>query len=540
MHHTSCRSTKSAVLPRRVLDVSNGIRLCDFTSDNIGRSGLGKYMTLSHCYGSGQTIPLTTKQTLKTFEKSIPWADLPKTFQDTVSLTRALGVRWLWVDSLCILQDSDHEKLEESAKMDEIFGNSYLTIAATSAADSSDGLFFPKPKHIKLRVDGHEGAFVREQPTHYNFEAPVNQEALADEEGHHFSIPSAPSPETPLLKRAWPYVERLLSRRVLHFTKSEMVFECKAGYQCECGRLDNPMFGAGPTDTMKQKYADIIAPRPDAPNDQGSHSKKATLESLIPRLEATSLRGDSQRDQALNLWSHIVSGFTSKDLSYEKDRLVAISSIAKSFLSSLNSGYIAGQWTVSVYNLLWYPSDGSQCHRPSYMVPSWSWASVEGSPILFDNETAMDLSCTANFESPDGKNAAWSPTSGGTLVLTAALATEVMYTVRDTTTSVLAKNGVSVSFTPDVSPTGGDSEVTPGETLICILFSMTFRSSILGLVLRRNTESSAYRRVGRLECSTCEGDVEDSSAEALFSYWFPDVSDMTTIDDGLHKTFVIE
>jgi hypothetical protein len=468
-------------------------------------------------------------------------SELPKTFQDAVYLTRELGVRWLWIDSLCILQDSDAEKLEESDKMDEIFGNSYLTVAATSAGESTDGLFSPKETPIKLESGSEEGTYVREQPTHYNFEAPVEQKAHSNEGRHPFSIPDAPSPETPLLRRAWPYVERLLSRRVIHFTKSEMIFECREGYQCECGRLGNPMFDSVATDTVKQKFAEVLVSQDNPFDNAGANSNESALKSLIPRLDATSLDSVPQRDQALNLWSHIVSAFTSKDLTYEKDRLVAIASIAKSFSKTLRSGYVAGQWTFSVYNLLWYPQDGSTCHRPSYKVPSWSWASVEGSPIFFDNETAMDLSCTAEYESGGEENSTWSPTSGGTLELTVALATEVTFTVQDTTRrSALTKNGVSVSFTPDISPPGANSEIAPGETLVCVLVIMTFRSTILGLILKRNEETGVYRRVGRLECSTCEGNAEDSDAEALFGYWVPDVSDITTIDDTPHKTFVIE
>lgn len=528
--HTSCKLTESDVLPRRLLDVSETVRLREFSTETTRCSDLGNYLTLSHCYGTDQSILHTTTQTLKAFEDSISWSELPRTFQDAISLTRALGLRWLWIDSLCILQDSEEEKLEESARMDEIFGNSYFTIAATSAADSSGGLFFPKPRLVEVQVEGDISVFVREQPTHFNFESDADRKPHSGRDCHPFSVAGAPSPDAPLLGRAWPYAERLLARRVLHFTKSELIFECREGYECECGRLDNQRLDSPPTDTVKQKYAEI----------SGASSREDTLDTLIPRLEATSLTDVSQRDQALDLWSHIVSSFTSKDITHGKDRLIAISSVAKAFSTSLRSGYAAGQWTFNVCNLLWYPNDGSKSHRPSYKVPTWSWASVEGSPIFFDNETAMDLSCAVEFKSGDGKASKWSPMSGGTLDLTAALATEVKFTVQDLTGSFLTKNGVSVSFTPDVSPPGGKSEVTPGETLICIFVSMTFRSSILGLVLKQNPSSNVYRRVGRLECTTCEGNVDDNDAEALFGYWFPDVSDMTKIDDGPHKTFVIE
>lgn len=71
----------------------------------------------------------------------IPWFELPKTFQEAIALTRKLGVRYLWIDSLCIIQDDHHGWEVESAKMATIYSLSYLTIAATHAADSQQGCF---------------------------------------------------------------------------------------------------------------------------------------------------------------------------------------------------------------------------------------------------------------------------------------------------------------------------------------------------------------------------------------------------------------
>jgi hypothetical protein len=177
-----------------MLDVSAGIRLCNFTMDaRLQNHSLGKYMTLSHCYGTGQDVLRTTTHTLKGFEESIPWSDLPKTFQDAVNLTRALGVRWLWIDSLCILQDSASEKAEESNKLGGIFGNSYLTLAATSASDSREGLFFPRAEPTKLKAAGDKGVYVRERPTHYTFESLSHTEAHFDDQSHPVSISMYPA-----------------------------------------------------------------------------------------------------------------------------------------------------------------------------------------------------------------------------------------------------------------------------------------------------------------------------------------------------------
>jgi hypothetical protein len=290
---------------------------------------------------------------------------------------------------------------------------------------------------------------------------------------------------------------------------------------------------------VKQHLADILARNDGLFNHPVSRGEEPTVDSLKPRLYSTALEDGIDRAGALNLWSHIVSDFTPKDITYETDRLVIISNIARLFQGRLDWEYVAGQWTDSVYNLLWYPENSSKCHRACYTVPSWSWASVEGSRILFDNETAMDLSCTAEFSSREEKDPVWLPATGGTLKLTATLATKVAFDVRDGKNFVLTRNGVSVDFTPDMLSRAGDMEIKPGSTLICVLVSMTFRSSILGLVLQPCQKPDAYRRVSRLECFKCYGNVKEGDAEDLFGHWFPEVTDMTAIDHMPHKTFIV-
>jgi hypothetical protein len=109
----------------------------------------------------------------------------------------------------------------------------------------------------------------------------------------------------------------------------------------------------------------------------------------------------------------------------------------------------------------------------------------------------------------------------------------------------LAKNGMTVDFTPDVVPPRGEDALQDGETLVCVLVSMTFRSSIVGIVLKSSssTGNNTYRRVGRLECYECtpEGTEQEMSedAEALFEHWFPEIQDMTQLDNYPQRTFTV-
>ncbi|KAF9692213.1 hypothetical protein EKO04_009960 [Ascochyta lentis] len=565
--HSKCRQPKSTTLPKRVLDIlgndPKSIRLheSDFNREEH-RFEYGEYVALSHVWGVGKGMPKTTTKTIQSYKKAIPWASLPRALQEAVVLTRALGIRWLWIDALCLIQDDADSKLEESMTMDEIFGNAFLTIAATSAADSSTQPLFPaQAQPFKIQATDNKGSafkiYVREQPSHYSFKAPFDEGAHMNDWELPFNISEDANQDTPLLKRAWAFTERLLTSRILHFTKSEIILECREGYQCECGRIADPAFDSRATDSIKQEFGRIIAEANRRPSFDGSVQDQMNgIESVTSQLASTTLTNGAKnisqkREEALQLWSYIITEFTARNITYDSDRLLAIASIAKQLSPALHSGYVAGQWTFSTMGLLWYPNDSTRCRRSKpltgHNIPSWSWASIEGSPIFFDTASAMDLACRASFASSKGDVASWSPISGDTIELSAAMVADVLFrstgSADEQPSYILSRNGTTVDFTPDIVPPRGNDSLCDGEKLICVLVSMTYRSSIIGLVLQRSTNSDVYRRVGRLECYDCspEGNDEEMSedAEALFEHWFPDIQDMSQLDNYPLQRFTI-
>jgi hypothetical protein len=546
-----------------VLDVmtnepTKGIPLHESELDSNGQYENGEYLALSYCWGTGKCIPQTTSKTLQAHKKGILWKSLPRTFQDAVLLTRARGFRWLWIDALCVLQDDALDKHQEASRLDEIFGNAFLTIAATSAVDPAKGLYPPKVQPFKIQTTDSKGSlskvYVREQPSHYSFKAPFNEGAHMNDWELPFNMSQEANLHTPLLKRAWAYSERLLSPRVLHFTDSEMILECREAYQCECGRIDNATYDSRTTDSVKQEYARIVAGSASRGEtfEDTTNCKDKRIDSVTSQLAATSLTNvreelAKKHEDALQLWSYIITEYTARNLTYDADRLVGIAAVAKTLSKALDSSYIAGHWTCNTLGLLWYPNESTHCRRPKQNpanhVPSWSWASVEGSPIFFDNSSAMDLACTASFPAEDAHETMWSPTYGDTLELTASMATEVTFRIDSSTDYSLVRNGVSVEFRPDIIPPRGNDVIEPGEKLVCVFVSMTFRSSIIGLVLRTSPiNPKYYQRVGRFECYECQKDgsnEEAEDAEALFEHWFPEIEDMTQLDDGPQRTFTV-
>lgn len=563
--HSRCRQPRSTTLPKRVLDVlgddSKSVRLheSDFDSGE-NRYEYGEYIALSHVWGAAKGLPKTTTSTVRSHKKGIPWTTLPRALQEAIVLTRALGFRWLWVDALCLIQDDAAAKVEESMTMDQVFGNAFLTIAATSATDSSSHPLFPtQVQPFKIQATDNKGSafkiYVREQPSHYSFKAPFDESAHMNDWELPFNNSDDANQDTPLLKRSWAFTERLLSPRILHFTKSEMILECREGYQCECGRITDSLFDTRATDTIKQEFARVVYETNRRPSFDGNvHDQMNGIEIVTSQFASTTLTNGAKnisqkREEALQLWSYVITEFTARSMTYESDRLLAVANIANQLSPALHSGYVAGQWTFSTMGLLWYPNDSTRCRRskpgPGCNVPSWSWASIEGSPILFDTASAMDLACRVSFASSEGDVASWSPLSGQTIELSAAMATEVTFKSMGPAESpsyLLSRNGVVVDFTPDIFPPLGDDSLRDGETLVCVLVSMTYRSSIIGLVLQRSNNSDVYRRVGRLECYECSREGNDEmgeDAEALFDHWFPHIQDMSQLDNYSLQRFTV-
>ena len=201
----------------------------------------GRYTTLSHCWGPQGMTPLrTTKANLDDHLNSIALEKLPRTFQDAIRITRGVGLEYLWIDSLCILQDDQEDWLQESARMGSIYEKGWLTIAASAARNSTEGCF---------RSKRPEQCFV-EVPYH----------STADETSGSFFIATSSSYESspawgPLRKRAWAVQEWRLSRRIVHFTEGGLSWKCKT---CELDERDDEidMEEYPEWDSLVQNYSD--------------------------------------------------------------------------------------------------------------------------------------------------------------------------------------------------------------------------------------------------------------------------------------------
>ncbi|KAF2028574.1 HET-domain-containing protein [Setomelanomma holmii] len=257
---------------------------------------VGQWACLSHCWGGHQPL-MTTRKTLPEFLDSILWNDLPKTFQDAVSFTRKFQIPYLWIDSLCIVQDDVKDWEIQSAQMATIYQNAILTLAASASTGPHHGMF--------RRADlAHLDNSVQNLVGHSGLDKIRTRKYLRHNEA-----------ELPLLQRGWVHQERLLSPRVLHFGQEEMMWECMECLTCECNGLNL-------SDRSRLIWL--------APKDRFHRYSFSLL--------------NWKHERGPPAWHAVVSDYSRMALTKPEDIFPAISGLAKSIASATGWEYAAGLW----------------------------------------------------------------------------------------------------------------------------------------------------------------------------------------------------
>jgi hypothetical protein len=359
--HEQCKTSAAerlyASLPRRVLKL-------DLEDDKVYlyvpiHKEQQPYAALSYCWGGElQEKTKTTTQTMVQLSQGIDLLSLPLTVQHAITIARALGLAYLWVDSLCIIQDSAEDWQRESASMCDIYSNATITISADGSLDCEGGCFVSSA-HRNLTIATIPCQDPKGGITNiYLRRLGIQQEANGSHATQDISRPR-------LDTRGWTLQERLLSPRVLHCTSTELVWQCSARVSCECQIMEEEAAGFI-FEPFRTLYVKDVA-------DQGK-------------------RFD---------WRRIVVEYTQRDLSQHTDRLPAISGFAAAISKTLpdafaSKDYFFGLWHSDlVRNMLWNvvsgtnDSSGGAWSRESMRLagryaPTWSWASVTGGITYID------------------------------------------------------------------------------------------------------------------------------------------------------------
>ncbi|RFU73078.1 heterokaryon incompatibility [Trichoderma arundinaceum] len=372
--HANCSAGETPEMPDRVLDIAaedtaSGVRLVHTN----GRKA--RYACLSHRWG--KETSQATRKNIDSLCNEVPWDYLSPTYQDSITFLRKFSkwhqeqygevIRYIWIDSLCIIQDSKADWSKHSLKMSDIYSNSSITLVENHALDTEKRLFQDSAsKHVSkpVSIQDAEG---NDQQLHFRHTTHHPTFMISDE-------------NYPVWKRAWVFQERLLSRRLLIFGPNELSWQCASHHKCECG-LDEL---ETQTNRLMREWGDDI---------------HIPLHSASSRRDMYQILGDNpSHNQLRQAWRLVIEAYSQLDYTYRSDTLYAIAGLAKNFNARLGGKkYFAGIWydemkegeeredwepqAQTALDLLWrltYFKDAQREDVPEPAVPmSWSWASPE-------------------------------------------------------------------------------------------------------------------------------------------------------------------
>lgn len=333
----SCHlETLGRTLPTRLLDLGSsqgsdqGVRL--IYSKDIPRCIERKYSALSHCWGPPDLPPLKTKMDcLNKMLRNIPFESLPANYRDAVRVSRGLGIDYLWIDSLCIVQDSAEDWEAESLRMVDVYQNAHVTLIVATGNCSHDGFLHPKANDI-VRIPYVSSLPC--SPTKDTYYLRQDYDTSHDIQN------------SPWNSRGWTFQEGAFSTRRLYFTQNTISFSCDRHLRL----LDGTRVPAHGILT-----ADLSPKRPESWYDYYR-------------------------------WSTLTELYSQRQLTCQQDQLPAISAWAQFMSQKINDRYLAGLWEGDLlHGLLWscevIPSTQTLAERikstmkENFVAPSWSWAS---------------------------------------------------------------------------------------------------------------------------------------------------------------------
>ena len=472
--HQSCaRATDTDYLPMRLVDVGTPEippRLIESHRTPIR----GPYVTLSYCWGGKSGVKLTMS-TLESFTTALPFDDLPRTIRDAIIATRKLDFQYLWVDSLCIVQDSASDWTTEAASMGDIYKNCVLTIAATGASNNEEGLFaerdpltFLPCRMLKEAAD--TDLFVC--PNKYDFTPTWFYKA-------------------PLHERAWVLQERLLSPRTANFGASVM-WECRESWQNECGFTQD-------FDSIGNLGVQI----------SNNKAEKGRFNYFSNPGTLSALEHNQLNTVLLEIWRFdVLLLYTEMKLSVATDRLFAISGIIDDIRKGTGWKNVWGLWEPFLPSeLLWQTFSHDLRPRVANRAPSWSWASIS-TTVFHPVDWREPCTFIATIE---GTKEITYTSSIGRHQRTGLRIKSIAFPLKDISFDPMKSQALRVFDSPPAKPTTfkpDTIEIPPGPYQFlpivgaakCKLMDDEMLTPYYGIALARSRNvADAYERVGFVE-----------------------------------------
>jgi hypothetical protein len=357
----------------KVLDADGDpvAKLVDSAHELVGAEfDVDTYAILSHSWGPDRsvisTLTIDNQQELK---HSIDVSTLCPSFQDAIAITRGIGLRYIWIDALCIIQDSSDDWQHESAMMSAYYQGCLVMISAFSSISASERILRTRDlgPTTSIQIDGHQLGIRR---------LLQNATSVASHlETNHYSVREKIA-HRPLSERAWTFQEYASAPRIIHFTTEQVIWQCETCLASEDGQYTMSSNTLPATALEKaRKQRDKWYKDKDKDKDKGNKNRVRR-----PTLVSAG-------------WYDIVEKYTARRITFTADILPALAAIAQQMHIVTNATYCAGLWkggpNTLFYNLLWetdtyHDTAPLPAHNGS---PSWSWSSIRGKiGFMVDND----------------------------------------------------------------------------------------------------------------------------------------------------------
>jgi hypothetical protein len=407
-HGADCSPSAGAEgwMPTRLLEVVPGASIIYLReSAALSPPDDARYVALSHCWGQGGTPFTTTHETLHLRMGGIDIDDLPQTFQDSVILTKELSLQYLWIDSLCIIQDDADDWAREAMQMAHVYRNAHLVLNAANSDSDSKG--FLQPRHIQDTVP-----LPPPSPTPPTPRPPTNLQLtlqLLPPSTRHWTNSTGGDTlaSEPISSRAWCLQEHILPARALQYGSHQMFWACERVRASEDGDAVAQRRAAPDGDDERGRRGGG-----DGSESEGKGKGECKGESegtggggQLTRLclsgnigVSVFARGAAERDPAKESvavvnwvgWHRMLEDYSARRITNHTDRLPALAGLAlavgrETGGSSSGEDYLAGIWRTGLpEGLMWCRALVEQklAATPEYVAPSWSWAAVVG-PVQF-------------------------------------------------------------------------------------------------------------------------------------------------------------
>ncbi|KAF4978809.1 hypothetical protein FZEAL_4876 [Fusarium zealandicum] len=326
--HKACVALTPSWSPTRLVQVEqNSLRLVESTVSE-------PYASLSHCWGNAQILKLTVEN-MASLKREIPIARLPQTFRDAIQVVKSLGIKYIWIDSLCIIQNSNDDWQREARTMLKVYQHAQCNIAASHSANSFGGLFRNRnPGLLGSVLDIDNGKL-------------KGRFHLVDQGYFGQEVDDAP-----LNRRSWVAQERLLSPRIIHFAPEQVIWDCAELTACESLPHDPKVWC---------KYG--------APGRKFGCKQNSEFTTTPKTVQGS-----------LGRWARIVNTYSACGLTVLGDKLMAIFGVAENLRNELGLEYCAGLWQHKMeIQLAWFVLEHQTNRSPrNDLAPSWSWLSING------------------------------------------------------------------------------------------------------------------------------------------------------------------